>query len=91
MYLGYMLHFKKKNTGIRYRSVNFTQRGGWTTWIHADVNFNITFMFMPPTIIGIKVGVRSTFNNIVDISWRSVLLFEENGVSGENHRPAESP
>jgi hypothetical protein len=27
-----------------------------------------------------------TFNNISVISWRSVLLVEETGVSGENHR-----
>ena len=31
-----------------------------------------------------------TFNNISVISWRSVLLMEETGVSGENHRPATS-
>jgi hypothetical protein len=27
----------------------------------------------------------ATFNNISVISWRSVLLVEENGVPGENH------
>jgi hypothetical protein len=31
----------------------------------------------------------STFNNISVISWRSVLLVEENRVPGENHRPVE--
>jgi hypothetical protein len=31
---------------------------------------------------------NDTFNNILDISWRSVLLVEETGVPGENHRPA---
>jgi hypothetical protein len=30
-----------------------------------------------------------TFNNISVVSWRSVLLLEENRVPGENHRPAE--
>jgi hypothetical protein len=30
------------------------------------------------------------FNNISVISWRSVLLVEETGVPGENHRPATS-
>jgi hypothetical protein len=30
------------------------------------------------------------FNKIVTISWRSVLLVEETGVPGENHRPAPS-
>jgi len=31
-----------------------------------------------------------TFNNISGISWQSVLLVEENRVSGKNHRPDES-
>ena len=30
------------------------------------------------------------FRNISVISWRSVLMMEENGVTGENHRPAAS-
>jgi hypothetical protein len=33
---------------------------------------------------------NSTFNNISDISWRSVLSVGETGVPGENHRPAVS-
>jgi len=32
--------------------------------------------------------VNATFNNILVISWRSVLLVEETGVPGENHQPA---
>jgi hypothetical protein len=31
-----------------------------------------------------------TFNNISAISWRSVLLVEETGVPGVNHRPVAS-
>ena len=34
--------------------------------------------------------LNATFNNISVISWRSVLLVEETGVPGENHRPATS-
>jgi hypothetical protein len=30
---------------------------------------------------------NTTFNNISYISWWSVLLVEETGVPGENHRP----
>jgi hypothetical protein len=30
---------------------------------------------------------NATFNNISVISWWSVLLVEETGASGENHRP----
>jgi len=33
---------------------------------------------------------NSTFNNIAVTSWRSVLLVEEIGIPGENHRPAAS-
>ena len=32
----------------------------------------------------------ATFNNISVISWKSVLLVEEIGFPGENHRPAAS-
>jgi hypothetical protein len=31
---------------------------------------------------------NATFNNILAISWRSVILVEETGVPGENHRSA---
>ena len=33
---------------------------------------------------------NATFNNISVISWRSVLLVEEMGAPGENHRPVLS-
>jgi len=33
---------------------------------------------------------NATFNNISVISWWSVLLVEETGVSAENHRPVAS-
>jgi hypothetical protein len=33
---------------------------------------------------------NTTFNNITVISWRSVLLVEETGVHGENHRSVAS-
>jgi hypothetical protein len=34
--------------------------------------------------------LNATFNNISGISWRSVLLMEETGGPGENHRPVAS-
>ena len=33
---------------------------------------------------------NTTFNNIPDISWRSVLLVEETGGPEENHQPVTS-
>jgi len=42
-------------------------------------------------IMGVKVMVlNATFNDISVILWRSVLLMEETGVPGENHRPVAS-
>jgi len=40
-------------------------------------------------LVGIMV-FNATFNNISAISWWSVLLVEETGVPGENHRPVAS-
>jgi len=43
--------------------------------------------------IGVRVRamvLNVTFNNISDISWRSVLLMKEPGVSAEIHRPSVS-
>jgi hypothetical protein len=34
--------------------------------------------------------LNATFNNISVISWRSVLMGEETGVPGKNHRPVAS-
>jgi len=40
--------------------------------------------------VGWFMVFNATFNNISVISWRSVLLVEETGVLGENHRPVTS-
>jgi hypothetical protein len=38
-------------------------------------------------VIGVKVReFNATFNNISVISWQSILLVEETGIPGENHR-----
>ena len=44
--------------------------------------FNLKMARVKVAIMVLKV----TFNNISVISWRSVLLVEETGVPGENHR-----
>jgi hypothetical protein len=41
-------------------------------------------------LVGWFMVSNATFNNISIISWRSVLLVEETGVPGENHRPVAS-
>ena len=43
------------------------------------------------SVEGVKISVmvfNATFNNILVISWRTVLLVEETGVPEENYRPA---
>jgi len=51
----------------------------------------ISYILEFDTGLGVKVMVfNATLNNISVISWRSVLLVVETGVSGENHRPAAS-
>jgi hypothetical protein len=37
-----------------------------------------------------RVMINTTLNNISAISWLSVLLVEETGGPGENHRPVAS-
>jgi hypothetical protein len=53
-----------------------------------------TLVALVQYVIVIKVRVmvfNTTFNNISAISWQSVLLVEETGVHGENHRPVAVP
>ena len=37
--------------------------------------------------VGWFMVFNATFNNILAISWRSVLLMEETGIPGEKHLP----
>ena len=49
------------------------------------------FFYVIKTLNRVRVMVfNTTFNNISVISWWTVLLVEETGVPGENHRPAAS-
>jgi hypothetical protein len=38
-------------------------------------------------LLNLNLVLSATFSNISAISWRPVLLVEEAGVPGENHRP----
>jgi len=49
------------------------------------------FFYVIKTLNRVRVMVfNTTFNNISVISWWTVLLVEETGVPGENHRPVTS-
>ena len=51
--------------------------------------FNVTqFMYFKIGLIDFAFWcINATVNNISAISWRPVLVVEEVGVPGENHRP----
>ena len=49
-------------------------------------NSKTTCQFKENVLVWFMV-FNATFNNILVISWRSVLLVEETGVPGENHWP----
>jgi hypothetical protein len=72
-------------------------------WSDVKDEWKVIYLTSPHTIFPwtTKIGINeykwvrvmvfnATFNNISDISWRSVLLVEETGVPGENHRPVAS-
>ena len=50
--------------------------------------FGMQELYCTVNYIGVRVMVfNANFNNISAISWHSVLLVEETGISVENHRP----
>ena len=59
--------------------------------MHADENLYLCENYFCNGGIGFGFMVfNATANNISVISWLSVLLVEETGVPGENHRPVVS-
>ena len=67
------------------------ERSGLVSIWH--LNYIITVFYMITIHHWVKVKVlvlNATFNNISVISWRSVVLVEETGLPGENHRLAAS-
>jgi len=53
-------------------------------------NFEIVHKFVFNFLSSCLKLDHATFNNISAIPWQSVLLAEETGVPGENHRPVAS-
>jgi hypothetical protein len=46
----------------------------------------ITVAYIDNIMFVCFIVLKATFSNISAISWRLVLVLEENGVHGENHR-----
>ena len=61
---------------------------------HVQSMVNVWTKYGDPIYLDWFVGwfmvLNTTFNNISVISWQSVLLVEETGIPGENHRPDTS-
>ena len=57
--------------------------------VFACTGFNIILQYLAWLHFR-DMAFNTTFNNISAIAQRSVLLLEENGVPGENHRPVAS-
>jgi hypothetical protein len=80
--------------------------GTWVYSLHLQFRNNLASSLISIVIffgllyvqwVEVRVRVRggilvfdTTFNNISVISWRSLLLMEEDGVPGENHQPVAS-
>ena len=57
---------------------------------HLSWNGLLTTTFKYIVGLAWSIVLSATLNNISVISWRSVLLVEETGLPGENHRPVVS-
>ena len=55
-----------------------------------SINACILLVTSSDVVMAEVMVFNATFNNISDLSWRSVLLVEETGVLVENHRPVAS-
>jgi hypothetical protein len=70
--------------------INIFRNVFWTNQIKLLQVYLILTVSRPTGwLVGFMV-FNATFNNISVISWRSILLVEETGEPGENHRPATS-
>ena len=66
-----------------YRIMLYRVHLDWTGFELTTLVFHIAFFVC-------LIVFNATFNNISVISWRTVLLVEETGGLGENHRPVAS-
>ena len=80
----YFYSFKEKAENIKYifRSQFIVNR-----LLHVTASITVDHSSYPNGLGSRVMVFNATFNNISVISWQLVLLVEENGVPGENHRP----
>ena len=86
----YWLNWKKKTTRARLKcwpSLFKLSFHRWSDWM--IIAYRSLYVLSYDLYLWVMV-FNATFNNISVIFWRSVLLVEETGVPGENHRPVTS-
>jgi ABC-type Fe3+ transport system permease subunit len=78
-----MLHAMWRSSRNHFYSLWFDQSGAGT-----HNRFSMLTYAVPGLLMEVNwfMVLNATFNNISVISWWSVLLVEETGVPGENHR-----
>jgi hypothetical protein len=59
----------------------------WLLLTYIDLEYQMKQTFFERNMIDWFFEFNATFSNISAISWRPVLVVEESGVPGENHRP----
>ena len=89
-FLFYMWQYFWPHISLIYRNLT-----GGKTHVSHPVIFISRYGYVMVMVISVLHGVRvmvfnATLNTISAISQRSVLLVDETGVSGENHRPVAS-
>jgi hypothetical protein len=84
----------QKTKDLATRTPLKTTGSGWTVQVfHPPLVTPVVLLLNDRSIIWLGfffVALNATFRNISTISWWSVLLVEETGVSAENHRPIAS-
>jgi hypothetical protein len=87
-----MVTMKTTKIGIQQIKTNFqykardTNTRSQATWIVNIIGMELGNLHLKIRVI--LIVFNATFNNISAISWWSILLVEETGGPGGNHRPA---
>ena len=84
-----LMHLASMVSEMKMLKVSRQTDAGWLT-LYDDKSSPSLSSIELIMVVGWFMVFNATFNNITAISWQSVLLVEEAGVPGENHRPAAS-
>ena len=82
-------HYVGSNPAVSRTKIQ--QQNYYYHWVDASAGgLLVTDGIIRPVVSALNLNLfvlNATFSNISAISWRPVLVMEEAGVPGENHRP----